>query len=161
MCVYIQETSAAVIVPDEWFHSWDAQNIRKAPGTCSFPGVFIPYPSFSPAVWFYMPNTFYGIMRKASLCSLLVYASRSLLQKHMRNVGIHILFGSILSSIQNPCPISSITIPSNCNRLLGKFKVLLMKLEYSLRKWQRVSAQADVLERKKKNDKKQANKKTT
>jgi len=77
----------------------------------------------------------------------------------MRDVGIHILSGSILSFIQKPCPISSITILSNHNRLLGKFKVLLMQLEYSHRKWQRVNAPGDILEKKK--EKKKTNPKPT
>lgn len=121
---------------------------ERPQGLVHSPGGFIPYPSFCPAVWFCMPGTFYGIRGKASLCSLLVYASRPLLQKHMRNVGIYILFSSVLGSVQNPCPINSITFPSTHNRLLRKFKVLLMKLEYLLGKWQRVSTQADVLEKK-------------
>lgn len=127
--VHIQEGSAAAILPDEWFHSWNAQNISMTLRTCSFPVGFTPHSSFSPAVWCFMPGTFYGITPKASLCSLLVYASRPLLQRHLRNVRIPTLFSFVVRFTQSLCPISCFIILSNHNRMLGKSEVLLMKLE--------------------------------
>lgn len=118
--------SAAATLPDQWFHSWDAHNTRKSPAPFSFP--WGTHPSFCPTVWFSKPGTFYGITWKVSLCSLLVsiakaheecgnpYSVRFYSELHSESMSHH-----------------SITIPSNHNKLLGKFKVLLMKLEYSLK----------------------------
>lgn len=121
------------ILPDKWFYSWDAQNIRKALGTCLLPKGIHPLPWFLP--WSVVLHARNFTTQKTSHCSLLVCASRPLLQKHMTNVEIHNLLDSVLSSIQNPCPINFITILSNCKRLLGKIKVLLVKYQYSLTKW--------------------------